>query len=64
MSTAEEAFGFSYGIAPGRSTSNTLTLKPLSALAHSRKIVLDENLTWEQVCDAKACYLSHIIGAE
>jgi hypothetical protein len=63
MSTAEEAFGFSYGIAPDGSTGSALTLKPVSALAHPGKIVPDENLTWEQVRDAKACYLSHIIEA-
>jgi hypothetical protein len=63
LSTAEEAFSFTYGIPPDGSTGNALTLKPASALAHPGKITPDENLTWEQVCDAKACYLSHVIDA-
>ena len=33
------------------------------ATACVRLRVLDENLTWEQVCGAKACYLSHVIEA-
>jgi hypothetical protein len=61
LSTAEEAFGFTYGISPDGSTGSALTLKPVSALAHPGKIIPDENLTWEQVRDAKACFLSHVI---
>jgi hypothetical protein len=63
LSTAEEAFGFSYGISPESSAGSTLTLKPVSALTHPGKIIPDENLSWEQVRDAKACYLSHVIKA-
>jgi hypothetical protein len=63
LSTAEEAFSFTSGISPDGSTGNALTLKPASALAHLGKITPDENLTWEQVHNAKACYLSHIIEA-
>ena len=60
---AEEAFGFTYGISSDGSTGSSLSLKPVSALVHPGKITLDENLTWEQVHDAKACYLSHVIKA-
>jgi hypothetical protein len=63
LSTADEAFGFTYGISADGSASNSLTLKPVSALAHPRKITPDEDLTWEQVRDAKACYLSHVMEA-
>ena len=63
LSTADEAFGFTYGLSPDGSSSNALTLKPVSALAHPGKIVPDENLTWEQIWDAKDCYLSHVIEA-
>jgi len=63
LSTADEAFGFTYSISPDGSTSNSLTLKPVAALAHPGKIIPDEDLTWEQVRDAKSCYLSHIIEA-
>ena len=63
-STADEAFGFSYGISPDGSTSSALTLKPVSALAHPGKIIPDENLTWEQVRDAKACFIEHIARAQ
>ena len=41
----------------------SISLKPDSALAHQGKIIPDEDLTWEQVRDAKACYLCHIIEA-
>jgi hypothetical protein len=58
----DEAFGFSYSITPDGSTGNMLTLKPL-ALVHPGKIVPDENLTWEQVHDAKARYLNHVVEA-
>jgi hypothetical protein len=61
---ADEAFAFSYGISPDGSTGNTLTLKPTSALVHPEKIIPDENLTWEQVHDAKTCFLNHIIEAK
>ncbi len=64
LSTVEEAFGFTYGISPDGASGNALTLKPVSALAHPGKIIPDENLTWEQVRDAKACYLSHVIEAK
>jgi hypothetical protein len=64
LSTAEEAYGFTYGISPENSAVNTLTLKPVSALAHPGKIIPDENLTWEQVRDTKACYLTHVIEAK
>jgi hypothetical protein len=63
LSTAEEAFGFTYGVSPDGSAGNALTLKPVSALAHPGKIVSDENLSWEQIRDAKSCYLSHVIEA-
>jgi hypothetical protein len=63
LSTADEAFSFTYGISPDGSANSSLTLKPVSALAHPGKIIPDESLTWEQVRDAKACYLSHIIEA-
>lgn len=63
LSTADEAFGFTYGITPDGSASNSLTLKPVSALAHPGKIIPDENLTWEQVRDAKACFLRHVMEA-
>ena len=63
LSMAEEAFSFSYGISPESAAGNTLTLKPISALSHPGKIIPDEHLTWEQVCDAKTCYLSHVIKA-
>jgi hypothetical protein len=63
LSTAEEAFSFTYGISPDGSSSNALTLKPASALAHPGKITPDEHLTWEQVRDAKACFLNHVIEA-
>lgn len=63
LSTAEEAYGFTYGISQDGSTGSALTLKLVSALAHPGKIVPDENLTWEQIRDAKACYLSHVIEA-
>jgi hypothetical protein len=62
-STADEAFGFTYGISSDGSASNSLTLKPVSALAHPGKIIPDENLTWEQVRDAKTVYLRHIMEA-
>jgi len=62
-STADEAFGFTYGISADGSASNSLTLKPVSALAHLGKIIPDENLTWEQVRDAKTVYLRHIMEA-
>jgi hypothetical protein len=64
LSTAEEAYSFSYGSSPENPAGSTLTLKPVSALSHPRKIIPDENLTWEQVRDAKACYLSHVIKAK
>jgi len=63
QSTAEEAFGFTYGISTDGAATNTLTLKPASALAHPGKIIPDDDLTWEQVRDAKSCYLSHVIEA-
>jgi hypothetical protein len=63
LSTAEEAFSFTYGISPDNLSSNALTLKPASALAHPGKIIPDKHLTWEQVCDAKACFLNHTIKA-
>ena len=63
LSTADEAFGFTYGISADGSANNSLTLKPVSALAHPRRITPDEDLTWEQVRDAKACYLSHVMEA-
>jgi hypothetical protein len=63
LSTADEAFSFTYGITPDGSANNSLSLKPVSALAHPGKIIPDENLTWEQVRDAKACFLSHVIEA-
>ncbi len=34
---ANEVFGFSYGITPDTSAGNSLTLKPVSALAHPGK---------------------------
>jgi len=61
--TADEAFGFSYGITPDGATGNALTLKPVAALAHPGKIILDEHLTWEQIRDARACYINHIVEA-
>jgi hypothetical protein len=64
LSTADEAFAFTYGISPDGSSGTALTLKPTSALAHPGKIIPDENLTWEQVRDAKACYLNHIHEAK
>ncbi len=63
-STADEAFGFSYGFSTDGTASSALTLKPISALAHPGKIIPDENLSWEQVRDARACYLSHVVKAE
>jgi hypothetical protein len=45
-------------------TGGTLILKPVSALSHPGKIIPDADLTWEQICDAKACFLSHIIKAK
>ena len=63
ITSADEVFGFSYGISPDGSVNNFLTLKPVSALSHPRKTIPDENLTWEQVRDAKACFLSHIMEA-
>jgi hypothetical protein len=64
LSTADEAFGFTYGISPDGSANSSLTLKPVSALAHPGKIIPDENLTWEQVRDAKPVFLSHVMEAE
>ena len=49
LSTADEAFGFTYGISPNSSTSNSLTLKLVAALTYLGKIIPDEDLTWEQV---------------
>ena len=64
LSTADEAFSFSYGISPYNSTGGTLTLKPVLALSHPGKIIPDTDLTWEQIRDTKACFLSHIIEAK
>ncbi len=61
--TADEAFGFSYGLSTDGMASTALTLKPVAALSHPRRIIPDQNLSWEQVRDAKACFLSHIIEA-
>lgn len=63
-STAEETFGFTYVISQDGSAGNAFTLTPVSALAHPGGIIPDEYLTWEQVRDAKACYLSHVIKAK
>src|SRR5713226_3822005 len=58
-STADEAFGFSYGFSTDGTASSALTLKPISALAHPGKINPDghpfihssegkQALTWYQ----------------
>lgn len=62
QSTAEEAFGIAY-FSPDGSANTSLALKPISALAHPGKIIPDDKLTWEQVRDAKACFLSHVMEA-
>jgi hypothetical protein len=61
--TANKAFSFLYGLSANSMASSTLTLKPVSALSHLGKIIPNENLFWEQVYDAKSCYLSHIVKA-
>jgi hypothetical protein len=63
LPTAVEAFGLTYGISADGSASNSLTFKLVSAPAHPKKITPDEDPTGEQLCDAKACYLSHVMEA-
>ena len=60
LSTMDEALGLTYGISSSDPSSTSLTLKPLSALAHPGKVIPDSDLTWEQVRDARACYLNHV----
>ena len=60
LSTADEALGFTYGISSSDPNNASLFLKPLSALSHPGKVIPDSELTWEQVRDAKACYLNHV----
>ena len=62
-SSADEAFRLTHRISADGSASNSLTFKPVSALAHPRKITPDEDLTGEQVRDTKARYLSHAMEA-
>jgi len=45
--SANEAFVFTYSNSADGPATSSLTLKPVSALAHPGKIVLDENLSWE-----------------
>ena len=60
LSTTDKALGFTYGISASNPTNTSLTLKPLSALSHPGKVIPDSKLTWEQVQNAKACYLNHV----